>query len=139
MHIPFTCPKFSLPIALSVGAFCLILVAQPQLPQQTMGLLQGFDQAQWDRERPEKFVPFIRSKLQTHSRTEVTALLGAPDQSGDAGEGMFGPYQAYYSYILDCEKDQKGVRQNSYTWNDLEISFSPDDKVSKIEVRGHAY
>ncbi|MBS1953756.1 MAG: hypothetical protein JST89_06220 [Cyanobacteria bacterium SZAS-4] len=138
MHVAIPISKVWLPMSLAAGACCLLLFPQP-LPQRTSPLLNGFDTAKWDRERPEQFTPLIESKLSKLSRTDVATLLGPPDRSSPAGEGMFGPYQAYYSYILDCEKDKEGVRQNGYVWHELHLSFSPGNKVSKIEVRSHAY
>lgn len=136
MHIAIPISKLWLPLSIAAGACCLIYFAQPP---QTPSLLNGFDRVKWDRERPEEFTPLIQSKLAKLSRADVSTLLGTPDKSAPAGEGMFGPYEAYYSYILNCEKDQDGVRQNGYIWHELELSFSPNNRVSKIEVRSHAY
>lgn len=139
MHVMIPISKFWVPMSVSACVCCSIFLAQSLQTQQTPPLLRGFDKVQWDRVRPEGFVPLIERKLSKHSRADVTALLGTPNQSSPAGKGMFGPYQAYYSYILNCEKSQDGVWQNGYVWDTLDVSFTPDNVVSKIEIRSHAY
>ena len=101
---------------------------------------QGFNQAEWNHSRPERACNYIKSRLQHANRDQMLALLGKPDQQGEAGEGMWGHYDAYYSYVLDHDPNGKYPQDwHPYTWNTVDVSFAGNGTVSKIELRSHCY
>jgi hypothetical protein len=134
-----TMPKAAVLGGMTIAVIACVLVCSPYgatQVEQTTAWLQGFNRTEWDHGRPERACNYIKARLQHATREKVVALLGKPDQQNDAGEGMWGPYDAYYSYVLD---NDPAANYRRYVWNTLDISFAPAGNVSKIEVRSHCY
>jgi len=104
--------------------------------QDSFALLQGFDRSEWQHSRPSVACNYIKQRFQKATKLEVLRTLGKPNDDHEAGEGMWGHYDAYYSYTLD---HVQGVDQCGYTWKTLDLSFSPSGTVSNIEVKSHCY
>lgn len=99
----------------------------------------GFDTAKWQKNSPKEMCAGLEKRLLGATKQEVLEILGEPDREWSEGEGLFRHYDAHVSYHLDTMRHGRPRDYRCYFWEDVDIYFSKNGQVNKIDISDHCY